>query len=133
MLTEYNFEIIYRTGKLMGKPDALSRRFDLVEGTKTKEQRERVLISGEKWDLESFKLMAMETGEGEEEEEEEEEEGENEEEELKLVPEEDRMNILKLVHDDLSAGHFDEKKTYELLTRNYWWPSEDDPKLCQNM
>jgi hypothetical protein len=48
--------------------------------------------------------------------------GDGGEEGLEFVPEEERMETLRLVHDDLSAGHFGEKKTYELLTRNYWWP-----------
>jgi hypothetical protein len=78
----------------MGKPDALSRRFELVEGTKVKEQEERILIGEDKWDFESFKLMEMEV------EEEVEELEENEEKRLEFIPEEAQMKILKLVHDD---------------------------------
>jgi hypothetical protein len=104
MLAEYNFKNGYKAGKLMGKPDALNRRFELIEGMKAKEQGERKLIGKEKWDLESFELMEMDMKEDEE------ELREDEEEELKYMLEEERMMVLKLAHDDLSAGHFGEKR-----------------------
>ena len=33
-----------------------------------------------------------------------------------------RIEIIKLHHDTLSAGHPGQWKTLELVTRNYWWP-----------
>lgn len=37
-------------------------------------------------------------------------------------PKELRTKILELHHDHVTAGHFGRWKTYELLSRNYWWP-----------
>lgn len=34
-----------------------------------------------------------------------------------------RMEILRICHDDLLAGHFGVKKTLELVHRKYYWPS----------
>ena len=33
-----------------------------------------------------------------------------------------RGNIIKSHHDMPIAGHLGQFKTYELITRNYWWP-----------
>ena len=33
-----------------------------------------------------------------------------------------RQQIIKMYHDLLSAGHPGWWKTYELVSRNYWWP-----------
>ena len=33
-----------------------------------------------------------------------------------------RMKIIQLHHDTLIAGHGEQQKTVELVTRNYWWP-----------
>jgi hypothetical protein len=40
------------------------------------------------------------------------------------VPKDDaiRRDLVKLHHDTLQAGHPGRWKTYELLSRNYWWP-----------
>lgn len=34
-----------------------------------------------------------------------------------------RLEILRARHDSVSAGHVGTAKTYELITRDYWWPS----------
>ena len=33
-----------------------------------------------------------------------------------------RLMILKSCHDSITAGHFGEKKTIELVSRDFWWP-----------
>ena len=33
-----------------------------------------------------------------------------------------RIEIVKLHHDTLTAGHPGQWKTLELVTHNYWWP-----------
>jgi len=39
------------------------------------------------------------------------------------VPTNCRLFILKLCHDFPTAGHFGFKKTYNLVVRDFWWPS----------
>ena len=34
-----------------------------------------------------------------------------------------RLRILQECHDTPAAGHFGQRKTHELLSRNYWWPN----------
>ena len=43
---------------------------------------------------------------------------------LIFVPDFEKLHleVLEYVHDSLSAGHFGQHRTFELLTRNYWWP-----------
>jgi hypothetical protein len=43
---------------------------------------------------------------------------------LVYVPDSDevKLQILKAHHDTVTAGHLDQDKTLELLTRNYYWP-----------
>ena len=33
-----------------------------------------------------------------------------------------REQVLRMHHDHPTAGHFGRWKTYELISRNYWWP-----------
>ena len=44
---------------------------------------------------------------------------------LIYIPQNDelRLEILKMHHDDPLTGHFGVPKTFELLSRNYWFPS----------
>jgi hypothetical protein len=41
---------------------------------------------------------------------------------LKCVPIADRLDVLKLVHDDPKSGHLGFKKTYNRLSDKYYWP-----------
>jgi len=34
-----------------------------------------------------------------------------------------RVEIVKIHHDSIVAGHPGRHKTLELVTRNYWWPA----------
>ena len=154
-LSRFNFRIVYRPGRLGGKPDALSRRSDLKpEGI---DNAERTLL-----DPSLFQLKAMRRGmtriEGDQEllkqirrskayDEELVEAIEclkgraprslqkgleewNTEDGLVLyrgkvyVPKDSelRRQIVSLHHDSLPTGHPGRWKTYELVSRNYWWP-----------
>jgi hypothetical protein len=33
-----------------------------------------------------------------------------------------RLSILNSVHDSASSGHFGQTRTFDMLTRHYWWP-----------
>jgi transposase InsO family protein len=155
MLADYDFEIIYRPGRLMGKPDALSRRYQDIQGTKAGEQAAQVLVPKEKFDKKSFGINAMEEVNFEEQIRNAQEQDtmvmemlpylENVDEprteelrqrlqgyalengliyfnDLLYVPDGLRLDVLKSVHDSVSAGHFGQEKTFNLLTRYYWWP-----------
>jgi hypothetical protein len=118
MLAEYDFKIVYRPGRAMGKPDALSRRGEMVEGTRAKEQKEAAVIGEEKLERSTFEVAAMEGKE------------------RMQVPEGERLEVLKRVHDSPTAGLFGVKKTIELLERDYGWPGhrkmvEDYVKSCE--
>ena len=38
------------------------------------------------------------------------------------VPETNRLSVLQARHDSVLAGHFGIDKTFELVSRDYWWP-----------
>ena len=50
-LSEFDFVIKYRTGKLMGKPDAMTRRHQLKEGTTAREQKPQILLPPSRFDI----------------------------------------------------------------------------------
>ena len=177
-LSEFDFVIKYRTGKLMGKPDAMTRRHDLKEGSTAKEQKPQILLPPSRFGISStseiktslnsipsqiFSLRLAANGNNKvpmqdrirsslssdtfaskilpylndidlprNEETLKSLEGWHMDEEgliyfnqLLYVPDTGslRLDILRSVHDSPSAGHFGIWKTYELLTRNYWWKS----------
>ena len=66
-MAEYNFKIFFRPGKQMGKVDALTRRYELLEGTKIGEQGKRRIIGEEKFDKESFGIATTIVGGSDEE------------------------------------------------------------------
>jgi len=45
---------------------------------------------------------------------------------LYIPSEELRVKILKIRHESLAAGHFGQAKTFELVSRDYWWPQMRD-------
>jgi Integrase zinc binding domain/Chromo (CHRromatin Organisation MOdifier) domain/Integrase core domain len=161
-LSEYDFVIKYRTGKRMGKPDAMTRRHELKEGSTAREQKPRILLPQSRFDPETTvaSLVSREIDEAETETIQARilvEQGNDSfcqeilpflydpdlprsEEMIKKlsgfsltedriltfnqlihVPESGnlRIEIMKQVHD--TSGHFGEAKTFELLSRNYWW------------
>jgi hypothetical protein len=130
----------------MGKPDALTQRYKMLEGTKAKDQPSQKLIPEEKFVKESFGISAI-LGEFGRRIQGEQNQDEWAKEKLKQIGEkwkelegfsiedntlyfnnkvyilkELRREVLESVHDDLSAGHFGRDKMLELARRSYWWP-----------
>ena len=139
-LTDFNFQIIFRPGIQGGKPDALSRRIDyeLCPNDLQVKNQEQVLLSKEKFILgvthttekttllDRIKLAQAEDGSL-----------------IKnyddpnfrvtndclmfqnriVIPESMKMEILEQCHDSPFAGHPGIQKTFELISRSYWWPS----------
>ena len=60
-MAEYNFKIIYRPGRWMGKVDALTRRQGMKEGTSAKEQNPQQLLPENKFDVPSFSSISLAT------------------------------------------------------------------------
>jgi transposase InsO family protein len=117
-LAEYDFKIVYRPGRAMGKPDALSRRGEMVEGTRAKDQKKATVIPEGKLERTTFGIAATKKRKRME------------------VPVERRLEVLKAVHNSQTAGHFGVRKTIELLERDYEWPGhrkmvEDYVKSCE--
>ena len=154
-LSRFHFTIMYRPGRLGGKPDALSRRSDLKpDGI---DNTEKVLIPSE-----VFQVKAMRRGathiEGDRELLQEMRRAKIYDDELVeaiekiksgapralrkgleewntenglilyrgkvYVPKDGELwrRVVELHHDSLPAGHPGRWKTYELVSRNYWWP-----------
>jgi len=156
LLANYDFKIVYRPGKAMGKPDAMSRRHDFSEGSKASDAPARTLLSPHQLQLAAVrtsssssrllsdiraaqpndpvlktllpflrdpevprdddvrrKLIGFSLRDG-----------------LVLynglvyVPDSDaiKVQILRQCHDSLPAGHFGQAKTFELVTRDFYWP-----------
>ena len=154
-LSRFNFEIRHKAGKLLGKPDALSRRPDLAPDVD--DNVGRVLLTPE-----MFKLKGMHRGMAKvcgdtallrkirKSKAYDEELVEAIESALQRAPTafkrdladwgvEDglllfqgkvyvpkdkdlRREVVKTYHDSLPAGHPGRWKTYEMVSRNYWWP-----------
>ncbi len=160
-LSPYHYQLAYRSGTSMGKPDALSRRQQLKGGSKASEQAPQqiffpeqlveapvlfVNVISEVQNPFMAKILRAQSKDPsiadlihslsfpEE------PRDDNLQERLKgyslsdgllffndllYVPDSPnlRLSILAQVHDSPSAGHFGQAKTFELLTRDYWWPS----------
>lgn len=148
-MTQFNFEILYRRGTASGKPDALSRRSDLKPGEDIVSVNNRVLlpphhfvaalsriefqhemrdriIEGYEKDKDLQQIMSdLKRNKATK---------ENSEYVLDgpllmnrgmvTVPDADdlRLHVIEQCHDAQAAGHFGIAKTYELITRNFWWP-----------
>lgn len=174
-LTDFDFNIVYREGKLNGKPDALSRRPEYApkEGDPLRLQQFQTLLKPENFIMSTSvigTLVSLQTPElvlsacydlvHEE--------NPSEDDTLlsrirsaqkedpyvqKLletnlephmafiddillvfdriyVPDSIRLEVLRLCHDSLLAGHFGIEKTMNLVMRSYWWPTfRKDVKL----
>ena len=158
LLANYNFRIIYRPGRAMGKPDAMTRRHDFSEGSKASDAPPRTLLKPNQLQLSAIQKVAA-----------------DDESQLissirtaqlqdpklqrlrpflrdpemprdndiqrKLsgfsfrddlvvfnglvyVPDDDmiKSEILRQCHDSPTAGHFGQAKTFELVTRDFYWP-----------
>src|SRR5438445_2740750 len=124
-MSEFMYQIHYRPGSKMGKPDGLSRR----SGEEKSAMEVQFFEEGQLLDLE-------EDNDGEE------EDAEDVELEgidvarwdmrngLWVVPEEHRLDVLRQHHDSQVAGHWGRHRTQELVSRNFTWDklSEDVAK-----
>ena len=156
LLANYNFTIVYRPGKSMGKPDAMSRRHDFSEGSKASDAPAHTLLKPRQLQLAAVRTSSSESRllsdiraaqpddpalktllpflrdpeiprdddvqrqlrgfsynnnlvlfNG-----------------LVYVPDDDaiKAQILRQCHDAKSAGHFGQTRTFELVTRDFFWP-----------
>lgn len=139
-LSEFDFVLTYRPGKLNGKADSLSRRPDyLPSGGEDDMQENMVQV------IKPSQLMALNFVISEDDsfidKIRQETKGHhllttvasNDELELRdglilknglvFVPTEElRLYVMKSRHDGLQAGHFGINKTLELILRDFWWP-----------
>ncbi len=141
-LSRFDFELIYRAGKKSGKPDILSRRSDhlfnvyriasccvirvcniedntivnsILKNLKSDEFYNKVrefILEGRNGNA-PFKKMDCLSLDGD---------GFLLFNNLIYVPYNFRSKILEIHHDSISAGHFGVLKTFELISRNFWWP-----------
>jgi hypothetical protein len=157
LLASYDFKIVYRPGKSMGKPDAMTRRHDFSEGSKASDAPPRTLLKSHQLQLFAVHKAAA-----------------NESQLIRdiraaqprdlnlqpllpflrdpeiprddstqqklvgfslcddlvlfnglvYVPNNDviKTKVLRQCHDSPSAGHFGQAKTFELVTRDFYWP-----------
>jgi hypothetical protein len=158
LLGNYNFNIVYRPGHAMGKPDAMSRRHDFSEGSKASDAPPRTLLKPHQLQLFAMRTAADSAASpllrdirsaqprdsalqpllsylrdpaiprdshiqqelvgfslcddlvlfnG-----------------LVYVPDDDaiKLEILRQCHDSPIAGHLGQAKTFELVTRDFFWP-----------
>ena len=106
-LSEYDFNLCYLPGKHNLTADALSRREDLApeKGDESLHPRkfESTLLPEEKF----AKLTTVRT---------------DPESRKEIILEEEKLEILRARHDSLSAGHPGQKKTFELVAKDFYWP-----------
>ena len=158
LIANYDFKIVYRPGKSMGKPDAMSRRHDFSEGSKASEAPPCTLLKPDQLQLSAVRSSAASAESpllrdiraaqprdpvlqpllpflhnldiprndtirrqligfslcddlvlfnG-----------------LVYVPDDEtiQLAILRQCHDSPSAGHFGRAKTFEIVTRDFFWP-----------
>ena len=140
-LCDFNFELLYRPGKEGGKPDALSRRADyqLKPGDVQVEGQNQVLLPQEKFLIGSTRkheselsfLDKIKIDQSEDEFLRKLAEGKDftlEDDCLMfrgriVIPNSKKIEVLKLCHDSKLAGHHGVRKTFQLISKTYWWPS----------
>ena len=154
--SDFDFAVHYRPGKEQGKPDALSRRseYQLGAGDGEHDKQHQILLDPKKFivsaatiqiddeqpllreireaiNADTFAQNIIKAIESENVD----TDGSNFEykndllyyQGLLYVPgEENQLKILQLCHDSPSAGHGGKAKTYELISRDYWWPRMRD-------
>ena len=132
-LADYDFTIVYRPATEGGKPDALSRISDYSDP----DNKEFLLLPKERFltcatvvsedlltqilraqkDLDPDFIQTMMT------------KGLVKRDQALMfddrifVPDELRLEVLKLHHDSLLAGHFGNRKTFARLSKSFWWPT----------
>jgi len=155
LLANYNFTIVYRPGKTMGKPDAMSRRHDFSEGSKASDAPPRTLLKPNQLQLcaitshsESHLIHDIRASQQQDPKLQRllpflrdpkisrdnliqhELTGFSLRDDLVLfnglvyVPNDDaiKLQVLHQCHDAAPAGHFGQTKTFEIVTRDFYWP-----------
>lgn len=145
-LSSFDFVILFRPGKMQGKPDALSRRSEyqpkpddpcILQQRKALLSKDRIMLSAAAMEIDEDLMQDIKNA-------------------LKddpfvkkimkfkprefvfqddillrkgliYVPSDElRLRVLRFCHDAPLAGHFGANKTIELITRNFWWPKLAD-------
>ena len=106
LLSEFSFKLCYKPGHLNTVADALSRRQDLTlkggDGSTSPSKFEATLLPDRVWNMAITKTKAPY--------------------QIEVVNEAQKLEILQSRHDSPAAGHPGQEKTYDLVTRNFWWP-----------
>ena len=103
-LAAYDFTIVHHKGKLCGKPDALSRRPDFRHDTKPSPA---ALLPTNLFSEHSVAAVTSSKFTDT----------------RLIVPEGLQLSIMQSHHDSPVAGHLGIEKTFELISRNFFWPS----------
>src|SRR5437868_15284949 len=108
------YQIHYRPGSKIGKPDGLSRCLgEEKSGMEAKFFEEGQLLdleehnNGEEEDAEDMELEGIDVA------------GWDKKNGLWVVPEEHRLDVLRQHHDSQVAGHWGRQRTQELVSRNF--------------
>jgi hypothetical protein len=106
LLSEFDFKLCYKSGMLNPVADALSRRQDLApkreDGSNSPTGFQATLLPTTVW---SRAVTQPRTHFQKE-----------------ITDEGEKLEILRARHDSPSAGHPGQTKTYDLVSRNFWWP-----------
>jgi hypothetical protein len=106
LLSEFDFKLCYNSGQLNTVADALSRRQDLSpkggDGSIRSTKIETTLLPDTVWN------MAITTAKAPY--------------QVEVTDDSEKLEILQSRHDSPAAGHPGQEKTYDLVTRNFWWP-----------
>ncbi|KAF8752476.1 hypothetical protein RHS01_07693 [Rhizoctonia solani] len=131
-LSNFNFEIHYRPGKQLGKPDALSRRSDYIDAPQEPEIMlpAKVFANTSEEELEIVTEFLTEDADNAPPSIRKAYRDYDWEEELLwyrgklVVPDSESLKerILKEFHDSPLAGHPGQQRTLKLISRSYWWP-----------
>ena len=139
-LSEFDFLLTHRPGKLNGKADTLSRRPDFLPSRGEDNQPDNLVQLIKSSQIFSMKLSVSEDVDFMEQVRQKTKHDElmktvksSDQLEFKdglilkkglvFVPSEElRIQVLKSRHDGAQAGHFGINKTLELVLRNFWWP-----------
>lgn len=153
IVNHHRYSIRYRPGSLSSKPDALSRRPDLAEGGKAWDAEPKTLLRPTAWlsatmtsdtsdilatirQLLTFDERAQEIIRALQDSSEDrlttfdgayelDEDGDLRHQNALYVPDSDdlKTRILQQAHDAIELGHPGQAKTYEVVQRDYFWPS----------
>jgi hypothetical protein len=106
LLSEFDFKLCYQPGSHNLIADALSRRHDLAskegDGSNQHSKFESTLLPTSVWNMAIQEVKSLYQNE--------------------ISDEAEKLKILQSRHDSLSAGHPGQHKTYDLVTRDFWWP-----------